>query len=70
MPAHSSKNIDRKLVTTPHVLSQVSDLTDLHGKDLTAVRRLFGLLVEKMEEHYDTSKAVIADTVFFAGPTP
>lgn len=53
-----------KLFTTPHVLSQVSDLTDLTGGDLAIARELFGVLVEKIEEHYDPSKMVMADPLF------
>jgi hypothetical protein len=34
-----------KLIATPHVLSQVSDLTDLTGKELVASRALFKKLV-------------------------
>ena len=33
-----------RLISTPHVLSQVSDLTDLSGNELTAIRELFNLL--------------------------
>ena len=39
-----------KLIATPHVLSQVSDLTDLTGNELAEVRALFKLLVEQIEE--------------------
>ena len=53
-----------KLVTTPHVLSQVSDLTDLTGKDLVAVRKRFELLLENIDERYDPSKAVVTDSLF------
>ena len=53
-----------KLVTTPHVLSQVSDLTDLNGKELGTVRQLFGVLVEKMEEYYDTGASLVTDHLF------
>jgi len=53
-----------KLVTTPHVLSQVSDLTDLGGKDLATLRSYFGVLVEKVEEYYDTSAALVTDPLF------
>ena len=53
-----------KLVTTPHVLSQVSDLTDLSGKELTIVRRHFVLLVQKVEEYYDTGTALVTDPLF------
>src|SRR4051794_28125217 len=34
-----------KLITTPHLLSQASDLTDLPGKELYAIREQFKLLV-------------------------
>ena len=40
-----------KLVTTPHVLSQVSDLTDLSGTELSTVRRYFVALVENIDEY-------------------
>ncbi len=53
-----------KLVTTPHVLSQVSDLTDLPGKDLRTIRGLFGSLVEQMEESYDISRVLITHDLF------
>ena len=32
-----------RLIVTPHVLSQVSDLTDLHGKELDEIRIRFHL---------------------------
>src|ERR1700744_40865 len=44
-----------RLYATPHVLSQVSDLTDLAGKELTIVRTLFASLIETMGEYYDPS---------------
>jgi hypothetical protein len=53
-----------KLIATPHVLSQVSDLTDLTGKDLTKIRELFRILVEKIEESYDTSRLLVGDPAF------
>lgn len=53
-----------KLVTTPHVLSQVSDLTDLSGNELAIVRSYFRVLVEKLEEYYDTSVALATDPIF------
>lgn len=46
------------------MLSQVSDLTDLPGKDLGAVRRLFSSLVDQMEECYDASKVLVTHDVF------
>jgi hypothetical protein len=53
-----------KLITTPHVLSQVSDLTNLSGKESVAVRSQFRSLVQEIEEHYDESRAVVGDAVF------
>jgi hypothetical protein len=53
-----------KLIATPHVLSQVSDLTDLTGDELTEIRELFKVLVENIEESYDTSRPLVGDPVF------
>ncbi len=52
------------LVTTPHVLSQVSDLATLAGSELRTVRELFSSLVQEMDEHYDSSKAAVMDALF------
>jgi hypothetical protein len=53
-----------KLFATPHVLSQVSDLTDLTGNELTEVRELFKVLVENIEESYDPSRLLVGDPAF------
>jgi hypothetical protein len=54
-----------KLIATPHVLSQVSDLTDLAGKELVASRELFKkLVIEQLEETYDGSRVLVADSCF------
>jgi hypothetical protein len=53
-----------KIVATPHVLSQVSDLTDLSGKELHEIRRNFKLVVEQIEESYDESRVLVADPIF------
>ncbi|MBZ5725656.1 MAG: hypothetical protein LAP87_11740 [Acidobacteriia bacterium] len=53
-----------KLIATPHVLSQVSDLTDLTGDELTAVREVFKTLVEQIEESYDASRSLVGDPAF------
>src|SRR5258708_31686382 len=43
-----------KLIATPHVLGQVSDLTDLPGKELAKIRNLFKTVVdEQIQEFYD-----------------
>jgi len=53
-----------KLIATPHVLSQVSDLTDLSGRELLQIRQLFKLVVEKLEEFYDRSAMLVSDPTF------
>src|ERR1019366_4348523 len=53
-----------RVVATPHVLSQVSDLTDLTGNELTKIRELFKVLVENIEESYYTSRLLVGDPVF------
>jgi hypothetical protein len=54
-----------KLIVTPHVLSQVSDLTDLDGKERDTIRGLFKWLVEqRIEEFYDQSSLLVADPIF------
>jgi predicted nucleic acid-binding protein len=54
-----------KLIATPHVLSQVSDLTDLSGKELTAIRERFKVLVvQDIEESYDASRVLVDDPTF------
>ncbi len=53
-----------KLFTTPHVLSQVSDLTDLHGQHLETIRMHLGTLVEQMEETYDPAKGLVSHDLF------
>jgi len=44
------------LVTTPHVLSQISDLTDLSGPEATVIRRLLKSTIEVTLETYDSAK--------------
>jgi hypothetical protein len=53
-----------KIFSTPHVLSQVSDLTDLTGHELTAVRAIFKALVEQIEEEYDVSQTLMKDPLY------
>lgn len=52
------------LVSTPHVLSQVSNLTDLSGPELARVRRLFKSTVDIIDEQYDPAKALVQDAMF------
>src|ERR1700736_6648428 len=49
-----------RLIATPHVLSQVSDLADLPGKELREIRQLFKSVVERIEEFYDPSRVLVA----------
>ena len=53
-----------RLIATPHLLSQASDLTDLHGKELREIRREFRLIVERIEEYRDPSRVLVADPIF------
>ena len=54
-----------KLIVTPHVLSQVSDLADLHGRELLMIRRLFKLVVETLvEESYEPARKLVSDPLF------
>jgi hypothetical protein len=54
-----------KLIATPHLLSQVSDLVDLPGKELRQIRQLFKTVVEQhVEESYDESRVLVADPDF------
>lgn len=52
------------LIVKPHILSQVSDLIDLSGRELTMVRDSFKLLVERADERYDASKSIVSDSAF------
>lgn len=51
-------------VTTPHVLSQVSDLTDLSGDEFEVARKRFGQLIGEMTEHCEAGVKLIADPLF------
>jgi predicted nucleic acid-binding protein len=54
-----------KLFTTPHVLTEVSNLAgSLVGRERLAIRSLIGLVVDEMEERFDASRAVVRDACF------
>lgn len=53
-----------KLYVTPHVLSQVSDLTKLPGRELELIRQKFRILVQRIEEFRDPSRELVADPMF------
>jgi hypothetical protein len=53
-----------KLIATPHVLSQASDLTDLRGRELREIRQKFKLVVDQLEESYTPSRELVTDPLF------
>jgi len=53
-----------KLMTTPHILTEVSNLAKLRDRELFAFRQGYKVLVEQMDEFYDVSRAVVADVSF------
>jgi hypothetical protein len=53
-----------KVFTTPHILTEVSNLAKLRGNELSAFRQIYKLAVEQMDEFCDESRAVVADAAF------
>ena len=54
----------KPVVATPHVLSQVSDLTDLSGQEAIRVRELFRSIVEEIEERHDAARRLVLHPLF------
>ena len=52
------------LIATPHVLSQVSDLTDLSGEERRLIRELFKSTIAEIEERYDTARELVQNPLF------
>lgn len=52
------------LFTTPHVLTQTSDLTVLRGDELTTIRNIFRTVIKDMQECFDDSVHVSTDSTF------
>jgi hypothetical protein len=53
------------LVTTPHVLSQVSDLTDLAGSEGVRVRALLrNTVLEMVQGRYDAARYLVEHSLF------
>ena len=50
------------LITTPHVLTEVSNLGDLHGQEREVLRSWFVRTVEESRDHYDESRLVVKET--------
>ena len=44
------------IISTPHILSQVSDLTDLKGAEGPAARRLLRDMIDAIDERYGAAK--------------
>ncbi len=53
-----------KLITTPHILTEVSNLGKLRGRLLAQFRMIFKEAVEQMDEFYDESRAVVNSDSF------
>ena len=53
-----------RLIATPHVLSQVSDLADLPGRERRSIRQLLKVVVERIDESYDPSRTLVSDPIF------
>jgi hypothetical protein len=54
----------RRLVTTPHILTETSNLTDLSGPEMKRLRSFFRNYVDSADETMHISKLVIADPAF------
>jgi hypothetical protein len=54
----------RKLITTPHLLSQTSDLAALDGEERQISRKVFKAMIQGMDERYDQSRSVVEDPFF------
>lgn len=52
------------LTSTPHVLAQVSDLSDLPGKEFSQIRELFKSTVEVIDEVYQPARELVKHPVF------
>jgi rRNA-processing protein FCF1 len=53
------------IFTTPHILSQVSDLTDLQGEERIAIRKLFKTAAtERVAETYDAARDLVQHPLF------
>ncbi len=52
------------LITTPHVLTELSNLGTLQGTELSRLRILFKETVEHTQEFYDESRHIVSDAAF------
>lgn len=54
----------KRIVTTPHILTETSNLTDLSGPELKTLRSFFRDYVDAVDESMRDGKAVVADADF------
>lgn len=54
----------KTLITTPHVLTEVSNLGDLQGQEREFFRSRFVCIIEQSREHYDESRLVVREDCF------
>jgi len=54
----------KTLITTPHVLTEVSNLGDLYGQEREVFRSWFVRTVEGSREHCDESRLVLKESCF------
>ncbi len=52
------------LITTPHLLTELSDLATLHGSERSRLNTLFKEIVEQTLEFYDESRHIVSDAAF------
>jgi hypothetical protein len=57
-------HLGEPIVSTPHILSQVSDLAKLSGNEFAEGRHILKHLISQMKEHYDPSSLVTQNQAF------
>jgi hypothetical protein len=53
-----------RLVTTPHILTETSNLTDLSGPEVKKLRSFFRSYINSADETMHVSRVVVADSAF------
>jgi hypothetical protein len=56
--------IFKKIVTTPQVIAEVSNLATLHGGELIAFRQILSGLIDVLSEDDVSSRAAASDLIF------
>jgi hypothetical protein len=52
------------LITTPHLLTELSNLATLQGTERSRLNALFKQIVEQTQEFYDESRRIVSDAAF------